>query len=159
MPHTCPCDRLKDIVPLLVYRVLRVDLGWLTLPCSFSPLKVTTNQMLLCYRYAYSQWWWMSKADIPFFHRDCAVYCCPWSSLSMTCQQTCSWTQKWVYYRMLLHIAFYINVLLTQFCVCWGWESPSCQKSYNVANSPITFWMLCMQYVNWNWKWIMPHVL
>jgi len=54
---------------------------------------------------------------------------------------------------------FYINVLLTKFCVCWGWESPSCQKSYNVANSPSTFWMLCMQYVNWNWNCIIRHVL
>jgi hypothetical protein len=55
--------------------------------------------------------------------------------------------------------AFCINVLLTQFCVCWGWESSRCQKTYNVANSTNTFWMLCMQYVNWKWNWIMPHVL
>jgi hypothetical protein len=26
-------------------------------------------------------------------------------------------------------VAFGTNVLLTQFCVHWGWESPSCQKS------------------------------
>jgi hypothetical protein len=55
--------------------------------------------------------------------------------------------------------AFCINVLLTHFCACWGWESPSCQKSYSVAKSPNTSWMLCMQSVYWRWNWIIPHVL